>query len=198
MKHISAEQKRRFNIRIGFSTLHSFVSTNTKPISHAVTLQKTVEYIGKLQQERAQLQEETKRLREEVEKLNTDINSCQQLLPETGVPISRQRFQHMRNMYEQYVKNRTLQNWKFWIFSIIIKPLFESFNGMVSTTSLNDLYQTTLSWLDQHCSLPVLRPMVLNTLRQLSTTTSILSDPLGMAEEATQAVTKATKNTGAT
>nr|XP_033809761.1 MLX-interacting protein isoform X2 [Geotrypetes seraphini] len=198
MKHISAEQKRRFNIRIGFSTLHSLLSTSTKPISHAITLQKTVEYIGKLQQERVQLQEETKRLREEVEKLNSAINSCQQQLPETGVPISRQRFDHMRDMYEQYVKNRTLQNWKFWIFSIIIKPLFESFNGMVSTTSLNDLYQTTLSWLEQHCSLPVLRPMVLNTLRHLSTTTSILSDPLGLAEEAMQAVTKVNKNTGAT
>ncbi|XP_030075730.1 MLX-interacting protein [Microcaecilia unicolor] len=198
MKHISAEQKRRFNIRIGFSTLHSLLSTSTKPISHAITLQKTVEYIGKLQQERVQLQEETKHLREEVEKLNTAINSCQQQLPETGVPISRQRFDHMQDMYEQYVKNRTLQNWKFWIFSIIIKPLFESFNGMVSTTSFNDLYQTTLSWLEQHCSLPVLRPMVLNTLRHLSTTTSILSDPSGMAQEATQAVIKSNKNTGAT
>ncbi|XP_029427753.1 MLX-interacting protein isoform X2 [Rhinatrema bivittatum] len=198
MKHISAEQKRRFNIRIGFSTLHSFVSTNTKPISHAITLQKTVEYISKLQQERAQLQDETRRLREEVEELNAAINSCQQQLPETGVPVSRQRFDHMRDLYEQYVKNRTLQNWKFWIFSVIVKPLFESFNGMVSTSSLNDLYQTTLSWLDQHCSLPVLRPMVLNTLRQLSTTTSILSHPLGMPEEATRAVTKLGKNSGTT
>lgn len=43
-------------------------------------------------------------------------------------------------------------------FSIIIKPLFESFKGMVSTSSLEELHRTALSWLDQHCSLPILRP----------------------------------------
>lgn len=43
-------------------------------------------------------------------------------------------------------------------FSIIIRPLFESFNGMVSTASMESLTQTSLAWLDQHCSLPALRP----------------------------------------
>lgn len=36
-------------------------------------MQKTVEHIGKLQQERQQMQEEVKRLREEIEELNTSI-----------------------------------------------------------------------------------------------------------------------------
>lgn len=45
----------------------------TVQISHALTLQKTVEYIAKLQQERTQLQEEAKRLREEIEDLNATI-----------------------------------------------------------------------------------------------------------------------------
>ncbi|XP_041079121.1 MLX-interacting protein-like isoform X1 [Polyodon spathula] len=193
--HISAEQKRRFNIKMGFDTLNTLVpvlksQSNSKPISNAATLQKTVEYIAKLQQERAQLQEEAKRLKDEIDMLNTSINSCQQQLPATGVPITRQRYDHMREMFDDYVKNRTLQNWKFWIFSIIIKPLFESFNGMVSTTSLDDMCNTTLSWLEEHCPLPVLRPMVLSTLRQLGTTTSILSDPSLLPEQATQAVRK--------
>lgn len=43
-------------------------------------------------------------------------------------------------------------------FSIIIEPLFESYNGMVSTASMEELCRSTLSWLDQHCSLPALRP----------------------------------------
>lgn len=43
-------------------------------------------------------------------------------------------------------------------FSILIRPLFESFNGMVSTASLQSLRQTSLAWLDQYCSLPILRP----------------------------------------
>ncbi|NXA49694.1 MLXIP protein, partial [Nothocercus julius] len=193
MKNISAEQKRRFNIRIGFSTLNSLVSANSRSISRAITLQKTVEYIAKLQQERTQMQEETRRLREEIEELNATIISCQQKLPVTGVPVTKQRFDHMRSMFNEYVRNRTLQNWKFWIFSIIIKPLFESFNGMVSTTSFKDMNQTAIAWLDQDCSLPILRPMVLNTLRHLSKTTSILTDPSRLPEQATEAVNKMNK-----
>jgi len=118
MKHISAEQKRRFNIKMGFDTLNSLISNNSKLTSHAITLQKTVEYITKLQQERGQMQEEARRLREEIEELNATIISCQQLLPATGVPVTRHQFDHMRDMFDEYVKSRTLQNWKFWIVSL--------------------------------------------------------------------------------
>ncbi|NWI77148.1 MLXPL protein, partial [Dryoscopus gambensis] len=191
--HISAEQKRRFNIKLGFTMLHSLVSTlSTQPsikVSKATTLQKTAEYICKLQQERAALQDEAQHLREQIEELNGSINLCQEQLPATGVPITRQRFDHMRRMFDEYVRSSTLQNWKFWIFSIIIQPLFESFNGMVSTASMESLTQTSLAWLDQHCSLPVLRPAVLSSLRQLSISTSILSDPARVPEQAARAVT---------
>ncbi|KAM7374769.1 hypothetical protein PAMP_007409 [Pampus punctatissimus] len=192
--HISAEQKRRFNIKLGFDTLHNLVTTlSSQPsikISKATTLQKTSEYISKMQQERGQLHEEAQRLREEIQLLNSAINACQQQLPATGVPITRQRFDHMRQKFREYVRAQTLQNWKFWIFSIIIEPLFESYNGMVSTASMEDLCRSTLSWLDQHCSLPSLRPMVLSSLRLLSTTTAILTDPSLLPEQATLAVTQ--------
>ncbi|XP_016401765.1 carbohydrate-responsive element-binding protein-like [Sinocyclocheilus rhinocerous] len=191
--HISAEQKRRFNIKLGFDTLHSLVTTlSSQPsikISKATTLQKTAEYISKMQQERAQLHEEAQRLRDEILTLNSAINACQQQLPATGVPITRQRFDHMREKFREYVRAQTLQNWKFWIFSILIEPLFESFNAMVSTASVDDLCRSTLSWLDQHCSLPALRPTVLSSLRLLCTSTSILSDPSLVPEQAVQAVT---------
>ncbi|XP_012990235.2 carbohydrate-responsive element-binding protein-like [Esox lucius] len=192
--HISAEQKRRFNIKLGFDTLHSLVTTlSSQPsvkISKATTLHKTAEYISKMQQERTHLHEEAQRLRDEILHLNTAINECQQQLPATGVPITRQRFDHMRENFREHVRTQTLQNWKFWIFSMIIEPLFESYNGMVSTASVEDLCRTTLSWLDQHCSLPALRPTVLSSLRLLSTSTSILTDPSLVPEQATQAVTQ--------
>ncbi|XP_047235956.1 carbohydrate-responsive element-binding protein-like isoform X4 [Girardinichthys multiradiatus] len=192
--HISAEQKRRFNIKLGFDTLHNLVTTlSSQPsikISKATTLQKTAEYISKMQQERAQLHEEVQRLREEIQHLNSSINACQQQLPATGVPITRQRFDYMRQKFREYVRAQTLQNWKFWIFSIIIEPLFESYNGMVSTASVEDLCRSTLSWLDQHCALPALRPMVLSSLRLLSTTTAILTDPSLLPEQAAFAVTQ--------
>lgn len=188
--HISAEQKRRFTINVCFKTLCNLVPTlkSQSNISNAATLQKTVDYIGKLQLERQQIQEETKRLREEIEELNTSISLCQEQLPDTGVPVTRHRFDHMREKFEDYVKNRTLQNWKFWMFSVIIQPLFESFNGTVSTTNNTELCESTMQWLDRYCALPVLRPMVLKTLRQLCTTTSILTDPALLPEEAKKAV----------
>ncbi|XP_005953640.1 carbohydrate-responsive element-binding protein-like [Haplochromis burtoni] len=75
--HISAEQKRRFNIKLGFDTLHNLVTTlSSQPsikISKATTLQKTAEYITKMQQERAQLHEEAQKLKEEIQLLNTAI-----------------------------------------------------------------------------------------------------------------------------
>lgn len=51
------------------------------------------------------------------------FSSCQQQLPVTGVPITRQRFDQMRSMFEEYVKNRTLQNWKFWIVSFLMSVM---------------------------------------------------------------------------
>ena len=42
---------------------------------------------------------------------------CQQQLPATGVPVTRQRVDQMRDMFDEYVRARTLQNWKFWIVS---------------------------------------------------------------------------------
>ncbi|XP_078680987.1 MLX-interacting protein-like isoform X23 [Branchiostoma floridae x Branchiostoma belcheri] len=196
--HISAEQKRRFNIKVGFDTLHTLIPTlssqgNVK-ISKAAMLQKTVDYTKKLQAERQQMLEEARVLKQEIEELNSAISNCQAQLPATGAPVTRQRSDHMKEMFDEYVRTRTSQNWKFWIFSLIIRPLFETYNSAVSTGSMEDFCRTVLSWLDEHCSLPALRPTVLNSLRQLSMTTSILSDPSLLSEQALQAVSSKRKS----
>lgn len=192
--HINAEQKRRCNIKGGFDMLHTLVpslaqSPNSK-ISKAAMLHKAGEYIIQLRAERAQLQDEAELLRKQIESLNQAINVCQSQLPATGVPVSRQRASKLKDMFEEYVRKRTMQNWKFWIFSSLIQPLLNSYNNCVSTASMEDLCRTVLTWLEQHCSLVALRPAVLNSLRHLSTSTEILSDPSRIADEATQAVTK--------
>lgn len=200
LNHTSAEQKRRCNIKSGFDLLHTLIpSLSQNPnakVSKAAMLQKTAEYCKKLKAERKQMQNEAEILKQEIESLNVQISQCQAQLPATGVPVTRQRADQMKEMFQEYVKNRTLSNWKFWIFSTIIQGLFDTYNNMVSTASIDELCRTTLAWLDQHCSLVVLRPAVLNALRQLSTTTSILSDPSRMPEHATEAVLKTDKSTG--
>ncbi|XP_077456978.1 MLX-interacting protein isoform X2 [Stigmatopora argus] len=185
-----AEQKRRSNINHSFKTLGSLVpSLNSQAnISIAVTMQKTVEHIEKLKLEREQMQEEISKLQEEITSLKASINECHDQMPATGAQVTQRRFDHMQHKFTEYVRQRSRQNWKFWIFSIIIKPLFESFNKMVSTATGTELCQTTLEWLERHCSLVALRPLVSSSLCYLSTTTSVLSDPSRLPEEATQAL----------
>jgi hypothetical protein len=46
-------------------------------------------------------------------------SNCQAMLPATGAPVSRQRASKMREMFDEYVRIRTLENWKFWIVSFM-------------------------------------------------------------------------------
>jgi MAX-like protein X len=195
--HINAEQKRRCNIKNGFDTLRNLLpslsqNTNTK-ISKAAMLQKAAEYIRALKNDRQTQQEEYDLLRHQVESLNQTIGVFQNQLPATGAPISCQRSSQSRELYENYVKRRTLENWKFWIFSIIMDSLVESYNSTVATSNVDEMCKTLLRWLDQNCCLITLRRDVLNSLRFLSTSTNILTNPLSLPEEAVLAVTKKEK-----
>lgn len=190
--HIHAEQKRRCNIKNGFDMIHSLIPhLNQNPnakLSKAAMLQKGAEYIRQLRSERSQLREEMDSLRQQIEALNTSISNCQSMLPATGAPVSRRRDSRMQEMFDDYVSNRTMENWKFWIFSLICRPLLNSFNNFVSTSSLDDLYSSTLLWVEQHCTLVDLRPVVLNSLRYLCTKTEILSEPEKLPDEARELV----------
>ncbi|RUS77323.1 hypothetical protein EGW08_014920, partial [Elysia chlorotica] len=193
--HLSAEQKRRWNLKTGFDMLQQLVpSLSQNPrVSKATMLQKTAEYCKKLKAERVQMQKEAAILKREIESLNSAIGAVQAQLPETGVPMTRQRKDQMREMFDDYVCQRTKENWKFWIFSVIMNPLYDSYCCAVSTTSMDELCKTSLGWLDQSCSLVTLRPNVLNSLKKLCTTTSILTEPMRVREQALQAVDKAIK-----
>lgn len=190
--HIHAEQKRRYNIKNGFDMIHSLIphlqqNPNAK-LSKAAMLQKGAEYIRQLKAERNQLKDEMDQLRQQIETLNTSISNCQSMLPATGAPVSRRRDSKMQEMFDEYVRTRTMENWKFWIFSLIFRPLLNSFNNFVSTSSLDDLYTSTMLWIEQHCTLVDLRPVVFNSLRYLSRKTDILSHPDELPNEARQIV----------
>lgn len=204
--HINAEQKRRCNIKNGFDTLQSLLpgggatsgsgngsgssaSSHGKSsdVSKAAMLHRGAEFIRQLRQERQQQQEEMDQLKQNIETLNAAISGCQALLPANGAPVSRQRNNRMREMFDDWVRVRTLQNWKFWIFSILIQPLLESYSTALSAATYEDLWQNVLNWVDQYCSLIALRPVVFNSLRNLSKTTDIIANPSRLPAEATQA-----------
>lgn len=179
--HISAEQKRRGSIKQGFDHLQSLVvNLSAYPsgkVSKAVVLEKTIEHVHHCTLVREERDRKVLALKKEIEELNSAIAHCQEMLPASGVPATRQRFEENRQRFREYVQRRTQQNYKFWIFSVILKQLFESYNSMVSTGSVDELCRTVLAWFEQNCALPALRPVVMDSLRELSQKTSILTDP---------------------
>ncbi|CAG5126033.1 unnamed protein product, partial [Candidula unifasciata] len=183
--HLSAEQKRRCNLKTGFDLLQQLVPSLTQnpKVSKATMLQKTAEYCKKLKAERSQMQKEAAILKKEIDTLNSAIS----------VPVTRQRKDQMKEMFDEYIRARTNENSKFWIFSVIMGSLFDSYSTMVSTASMEELCRTSLTWVDQSCSLVTLRPNALNALRKLSTSTPILTEPQRMTEHALQAIAKQSK-----
>jgi len=189
--HINAEQKRRCNIKNGFDTLKSILpsinqNVNVK-ISKASMLQKAAMYISTLSAEQKQQADEQAMLRQQIESLKQTISAYQAQLPASGGPVGCQRTSKARELLQEYARRRTLENWKFWIFSLLIEPLFETYYSSVSTNSLEDACKTICTWLDQSCGLVSLRKDVLESLTFLSTSTNILNTPQTLATEAVQA-----------
>ncbi|XP_073824412.1 MLX interacting protein mondo isoform X3 [Musca autumnalis] len=178
--HIHAEQKRRYNIKNGFDQLHDLIpqlQQNNAKLSKAAMLQKGAEHIKHLRNERNILKERMDALRMERDALNNSLTHLHSSLPANGAPVTRQGTEHVRQLYEQYVRARTQENWKFWILGLILEPLLSSYTSTVSSASLDELRRTAFLWVDQHCSLIDLRPAVSNKLKYLSMKTDILSDP---------------------
>ncbi|XP_017494071.1 PREDICTED: uncharacterized protein LOC108382174 isoform X2 [Rhagoletis zephyria] len=185
--HIHAEQKRRYNIKNGFDLLHSLIpqlqqNPNAK-LSKAAMLQKGADHIKHLRAERNQLKDQMEALLKERDILNNSLTHLHSILPANGAPVTRQGTEHVRQLYDQYVRHRTMQDWKFWILGLILEPLLTSYTSSVSSASLEELRRTAFLWVDQHCSLIDLRPAVSNKLKYLSMKTDILSDPPSTLQE---------------
>lgn len=41
------------------------------------------------------------------------------VLPANGAPVSRERTGRVKEMYNEYVRFRTHESWKFWIVSVV-------------------------------------------------------------------------------
>lgn len=80
-------------------------------------------------------------------------------------------------LYQQYVTSQTKKNWKFYIFSFMLKPLFESFKVMVTTTTSDDFSHSVSNWVKEKLALPNLRIEFLNCLRTVSKDTKIMDAP---------------------
>jgi MAX-like protein X len=79
-------------------------------------------------------------------------------LPETGVPsvsndMNTNRNELLRQKFKSYVLARTVENYKFQIFSTILNPLFENYLNNVKKPSREELF----NWQNEYLSLANLR-----------------------------------------
>jgi len=168
-------------------------------VSKAQTLQKTTEYVLKLKQERDLRKLELANLRAEADGFGRAITEYQNALPATGVSFSFANVKQGKveqakllwNMYRDYVRSRTMENWKFWVLSKLLTPLYETYVSAVTVLKLErteELVEALQNWMEKHCSLTALRPMIMNALRRLSTSTSIINRPDRLPQQAVEDV----------
>ena len=163
----NAEQKRRCNIQHGFDRLQFLVpalrDNKNNKVSKAVMLQKTSDYIKELQKAREKRVADLNVFKAEIEALSDKIAECQSQLPATsGVALagnnSLNRMEKFEHRFNNYVKAKTLENWRFYLFSIFLKPLFDNFVNHVNATSKENIERTFNEWQEKHCNLTQLRP----------------------------------------
>ncbi|KAL5010199.1 hypothetical protein ScPMuIL_012504 [Solemya velum] len=190
--HINAEIRRRNKIKSGFEMLKKLVPAvgeiSAAKDSESATLFKTAEHCRQLKSDCKRHQEEACSLRKEIEALGTDIHKLQKKLPASGMPVVERPSGQIDKMYEDYVKSETKRNWKFWIFSFVMKPLFTSFSKMVSSDTLSEFMSSVFRWSEEHLTLVAMRPAVLSALCQISKKTSVLTSPDKLPEEALQSI----------
>lgn len=159
--HTQAEQKRRDAIKKGYDDLQVLVPTcqqdsaNSFKMSKATVLQKSIDYITFLLQQKKKHEEELSALRKEVVAL-----------------------QIMKANYEQIVKvhqsqpgqnnNQISDEVKFQVFQAIGDSLFQSFDSSISVANFAELSACVFSWLEEYCKPQTLKDVALQVLSQLN------------------------------
>ncbi|XP_071788905.1 max-like protein X [Asterias amurensis] len=159
--HTAAEQKRRDAIKKGYEELQMIVPTcqqvdsvGSQKLSKATILQRSIDYIQYLVQQKKKQEQEVKNLRKEVMALEI-----------------------MKSNYEQIVKahqntpgqgqNQVSDQIKFNVFRAIMDSQFQSFNESISVANFAELSKCVFSWLEEYCKPQTLRELVITVLRKL-------------------------------
>ena len=124
-------------------------------------LQKAAEYIHSVQTSQLELKQELDNYNLEIDSLSNEISNLQNNLPENGVSMlasNVNRTDSIRQKFDAFVKERSTKNWKFYIFSTILKPLFDNYIENVNIASNEQLESLLIEWQTCHFNLNKLRP----------------------------------------
>lgn len=156
--HTQAEQKRRDAIKKGYDTLQELVPTCQQTdvsgykLSKATVLQKSIDYIQYLQQQKKKQEDERNALRKEVIALRIMQTNYEQIVKAQQTQPSQ-------------TETRIPDDVKFSVFQIIMEHLFLTFRS-VSVTNFSDLSAGVFSWLEEYCKPQTLKDTVLRILQR--------------------------------
>ncbi|XP_053975459.1 max-like protein X [Hylaeus anthracinus] len=158
--HTQAEQKRRDAIKKGYDSLQDLVpacqhtDSSGYKLSKATVLQKSIDYIQFLLQQKKKQEEERNALRKEVVALRIMQANYEQIV---------KAHQTQPGQAEMRISDET----KFQVFQAIMDRLFQTFNN-ISVANFAELSGCVFSWLEEHCKPQTLREVVLSVLQQLN------------------------------
>ncbi|KAL2746511.1 max-like protein X isoform X1 [Vespula maculifrons] len=148
--HTQAEQKRRDAIKKGYDSLQNLVPTcqhtdsSGYKLSKATVLQKSIDYIQFLLQQKKKQEDERNALRKEVVALRIMQANYEQIV---------KAHQTQPGHAEMRISDET----KFQVFQAIMDRLFQSFNN-ISVANFAELSGCVFSWLEEHCKPQVNHP----------------------------------------
>ena len=73
------------------------------------------------------------------------------LMLKIGLPMTKPSNNKVMTKFSDYVAEQTRQNYKFYVFSRIMKRLFETYTTVVSTNDQRQLRSSTNQWVDVQC-----------------------------------------------
>jgi len=160
--HTQAEQKRRDAIKKGYEELQTLVPTcqqqdavSSYKLSKATILQRSIDYIQFLQQQKNKQDDELNQLRKEMVALQIMKSNYEQMVK---LHQQQQPGQSMNQISDQI---------KFEVFKAIADHLFDSFNHGVSVANFSQLSACVFSWLEENCKPLTLKEMLLHIITQL-------------------------------
>lgn len=160
--HTMAEQKRRDAIKKGYDELQNIVPTcqqvdtiGSQKLSKATVLQRSIDYIQFLIQQKKKQEDELDSLRKEV----------------MALKIMKANYEHIVKTHQNtpvFGQNQVSDEVKFQVFQNIMDTLFESFNATISVANFAELSACVFNWLEEYCKPQSIREVILGILRQLN------------------------------
>lgn len=160
--HTQAEQKRRDAIKKGYDQLQELVPTCQQQdsvsgykLSKATILQRSIDYMQFLIQQKKKQEEDLAALRKEVVALQI-------------MKVNYEQIVEAHQCQPGQTENQVSDEVKFKVFQAIMDSLFGTFNSSISVANFTELSACVFSWLEEYCKPQTLRELVLSILRQFN------------------------------